>query len=157
MSGGSWRENRLEITYGEARAVIEAQNRTMSDIDDKAIQTVRFNTVLVGLLPTAANVAGPSTFHPTLFGAGIGSLAGSMFLGVVTYGESNLFVGPRGSYMVALARGETTEPWDVDLLESLAGLISTNDGEIDLNSKLLMVTQAMLVFGVITAIISVII
>lgn len=155
MAGGSWRDDRHEITYGEARAVIEAQNRTMADVDEKAIQTVRFNTVLVGLLLAAANVSGPSTFHPTFFGLGIASLAGSMFLGLITYDESNLFVGPRGSYIVALTRGEPPEPWDVDLLESLAAMVSTNDGEIERNAKLLTATQATLVVGVVTAVLSV--
>lgn len=82
MSDGNWGSDRLETTYGEARTVIQAQNDTMADVDDNAIQTVRFNTILIGLLLTAANAASPSIFHPPLFGAGIASLVGSIFLGL---------------------------------------------------------------------------
>lgn len=155
MTGGGWRDARLEITYGEARSVIESQNQTMADIDDKAIQTVRINAILIGLLLTAANVAGQSVFHPTLFGSGIALLAGSILLGLVTFNESDLFVGPRGPYLVALTHGETTDSWDIDLLESLAGMVSRNDDEIDRTSKLLTITQAMLIGGIIAAILAV--
>jgi len=155
MSGSSWGGDRLETTYREARAVIQAQNDTMADIDDKAVQTVRFNAVLVGLLLTAANLAGPSLFHPRLFGIGIASLVGSILLGLVTYNESDLFVGPRGSYILTLAHGETDAPWDVDLLESLAGMVSQNSEEIDRNSRHLTVTQASLVLGVVATTLSV--
>ena len=47
-----WPDERREIAYIEARAVIDAQNTTMTDIDDKAMRTVRLNTVLLGLLVT---------------------------------------------------------------------------------------------------------
>lgn len=56
---------------------------------------------------------------------------------------------------MALTHGETPEPWDVDLLESLAAMVSTNDGEIERNAKLLTATQATLVVGVVTAVLSV--
>lgn len=39
--GGDWENERMEATYAEARAVLEAQNDTMSDIDTKAMRTVR--------------------------------------------------------------------------------------------------------------------
>lgn len=156
-SDGNWGGDRLEPTYGEARTVLQAQNDTMADIDDKAMQTVRFNTVLIGLLLTAANAASPSIFHPPLFGAGIVTLVGSIFLGLVTYIESDLFVGPRGAYVVALTHGETIDSWDVDLLESLAGMVPQNSGELVRNSWLLTGAQVMFMVGIVTSILSVVI
>ena len=38
--GGGWSDKRREIAYTEARAVIDARNATMTDIDDKAMRTV---------------------------------------------------------------------------------------------------------------------
>ena len=48
-----WTEYREEVTYQEARTVIDHQIATLSDIDDKALRTVRLTVVLVGALATA--------------------------------------------------------------------------------------------------------
>lgn len=154
-ASGSWRNDRLETSYVEARTVIEAQNATMADIDDKAVQTVRFNAVLVGLLLAAANAAGPSIFHPQLFVGGIVSPTASILFGLVTYNESDLFVGPSGRYIATLVRAETVDSWDVDLVESLAGMVSKNSDEVIRNSRLLTITQALLVSGVVSSVLSV--
>ena len=48
-----WTECREGVTYQEARTVIDHQIDTLSDIDDKALRTVRLTIVLVGVLATA--------------------------------------------------------------------------------------------------------
>lgn len=52
-----WPDKRREIAYTEARAVMDAQNDTMTDIDDKAMRTVRVNAILLGLLVTGLQFA----------------------------------------------------------------------------------------------------
>lgn len=155
--GGNWPNDRLETTYREARAVVESQNGTMADIDNKAMQTVRFNTVLIGLLLAAANATSPNVFEPYGFGLSIFALTGSVFLGLVTYDESDLFVGPSGDYIEELAADETVDPWHEDLVVAFAGMISKNSREIERNSWLLSATQALLMLGIVAAITSVII
>lgn len=155
--GGNWPNDRVETTYREARSVVEAQNDTMADIDNKAMQTVRFNTVLIGLLLAAINAASPTIFEPNSFGVAIVALTGSVILGLVTYNESDLFVGPRGEYIEELVAGETEDSWYEDLIDAFAGMISENSSEIDRNSWLLTATQGMLMLGIVAAVASIVI
>jgi len=155
--GGTWPDDRFETTYMEARSVIESQNDTMADIDNKAMQTVRLNTVLIGLLLATANATSPRIFQSYSFGVSIVALTVSVFLGLVTYNESDLFVGPSGEYIEELVAGGTGRPWHEDLLETFAGMISENGSEIDRSSWLLTATQVLLVLGIVAAIASVVI
>lgn len=154
--GGNWPNDRAETTYLEARAVIEAQNDTMADIDNKAMQTVRFNTILLGLLLAAANASSPAIFEPYSFGLSILGLTASVFIGLVTYNESGLFVGLRGKFVEELASDETENSWHQDLLDTFAGMISENSSDIDRNSWLLTATQGTLMIGIVAAIASVV-
>lgn len=148
--GGTWESERMETTYAEARAVLEAQNDTMSDIDSKAMRTVRFNVLLVGVLITAARFAGPSVFNPALLHLSVGCLVLSAILGIVTYNESYLFVGPQGAYIEYLTDGAPPDVrWDQDLLQTFAGMISENTDELEWNSWLLTVTLGALILGIV--------
>lgn len=49
-----WSDTRLEVAHAEARIVIESQREVISDIDDKAIRTVRLNALIVGIVAGAA-------------------------------------------------------------------------------------------------------
>jgi len=91
-----WPDKRREIVYTEARAVIEAQNATMSDIDDKAMRTVRLNAVLLGLLVTGVQFA-PGLFTTVALQVAFVFLISSTVCGIITYNESDLYVGPRVS------------------------------------------------------------
>jgi len=154
MTGG-WPDKRREIAYTEARAVIDAQNATMTDIDDKAMRTVRLNAVLLGLLVTGVQFA-PDLFHNTSLQAAFVLLIGSTVFGVITYNESNLYVGPRGEYIEALAETDfPNPPWEDDLLETMAGMIAENYDDIRRNSRWLTATQVALVLGIGTAVMAV--
>jgi hypothetical protein len=61
-----WDNQRLETTYMEARSVLEAQQQTVSDIDDKAMRTVRITIVLIGILISAREIAGANAFSDDL-------------------------------------------------------------------------------------------
>ena len=153
--GDGWESIRLEVTHGEARSVLEAQNATMADIDDKAMQSVRFNAVLIGLLLTAGRVAGPDVFHEVFVHVALASLVASTVVGITTYGESNLYVGPGGAYFEETVNEATAgTEWDRTLIEGYAGMIYENAETIAWNSWLLTITQATLVLGIASAVLA---
>lgn len=157
MSGGDWSSERRQVVHEEARAVVDAQNNTMSDIDNKAMWTVRLTAILIGLLVTGLQFA-PDAFQRNWLEYAIGLFAVAGFLGIVTYTESNLFVGPKGEYVEELARGVHDEDdWDEDLLVTFAGMISENYDDIRRNSLLLTATQTALIVGIVLVIVSVVI
>ena len=51
-----WSSKRLDIAYQEARAVLEAQQATASDIDQKTMRTVRLIVIIVGLVLSVAQL-----------------------------------------------------------------------------------------------------
>mgnify|MGYP000571305455 CR=1 FL=1 len=150
-----WPDKRREIAYAEARAVIDSQNTTMSDIDDKAMRTLRLNALLLGLLVTGFQIE-PTMFHLALLKAGVGLLVLSTICGVITYNESNLYVGPRGEYIEDLATEEFPDPpWEADLLVTMSGMVAENYDDIRRNAKLLTLTQATLLCGIVGAVLAV--
>ncbi|WP_115864856.1 hypothetical protein [Halorussus litoreus] len=154
---GDWPDKRREVTYTEARAVIDAQNATMTDIDDKAMRTVRLNAVLLGLLVTGLQFA-PDMFHNTTIKVAFGLLISSTVFGIITYNESNLYVGPQGGYIEDLAGDDfSNPPWEEDLLEMMAGMIAENYDDVRRNSHWLTATQIALVLGIGTAVVAVVI
>lgn len=156
MTGGEEETKRRETAQDEARAVIAAQNDTLSDIDDKALRTVRLNAVLVGLLIAAVEYA-PETFHElTLYGA-FGALLLSTLAGMLTYDESNLYLGPDGEYLENLSTGDVDDPWEEDLTEVYAGMVSENYDDLRWNALLLSVTLALLAAAIIVVVVSIII
>lgn len=152
-----WPNDRVETAYKEARAVIEAQNSTMADIDNKAMRTVRLNAVLIGLLLAAANAVDTFIFEPNLLVLSIVALGLSILFGMFTYNESDLYVGPKGEYIEELADGSMGEIWHQDLLQTFSGMITDNGNEIHWNSLLLTISQAGLAIGLGAAILSVLI
>jgi len=80
-------------------------------------------------------------------------LIGSTVFGVITYNESNLYVGPRGEYSEALAEEDFPDPpWEDDFLETMAGMIAENYDDIRRNSHWPTATQVALVLGIIAAV-----
>lgn len=142
-------DERRKVTYQEARAVLEAQRETLSDMDTKAVQTVRITVVLIGALLSAWRIEA-ELFDPLFATVGGLALVGSLAAGTFTYSESDLYLGPRKEYVVRLANGDLDgEDWRENLLYNLGGWIAENGTEIRLNSYLLSVTQILFVVGVV--------
>ncbi|WP_435077013.1 hypothetical protein [Halococcus sp. AFM35] len=142
-----WSSKRREIIYRELRDVLDTQQSVMDDIDDKALRTVRITAVLLGVVVPAAGLAAV-TFQPLLAAVGVFALVGSAVVGVLTYGESDLVVGPSGEYAVSLATGEG-EDWELDFLVELASWTESNAVDIANNGRLLFYTQALFVVGIV--------
>ncbi len=144
-----WSSKRHEVIYHELRAVLEAQQSVMTDIDDKAMRTVRITAILVGVVVPAASLT-TVTFHPLLAFFGVSALVLSTIAGVFTYGESDLILGPSGDYAVSVAIDEMdTVDWEIDLLVELASWTEQNAADIEYNGRLLFYTQMLFVVGIV--------
>lgn len=150
-----WPDDRRQTAYEEARAVLDAQNATMQDVDDKAMRTVRITAVLIGLLIGGLQFDA-GMFNEWLLGAALILLILSVLSGVATYDESNLYVGPDGEYVEELADGGEMSPtWDRDLLYTFAGMISKNHDDIRRNARFLRATNGLLALGIVTAVLAI--
>lgn len=142
-------DERREVTYEEARAVLEAQQDTISDVDAKAVRTVRITVVLIGVALSAWQVE-PSLFD-RLFGilsalSLVGALAGGLF----TYSEADLFLGPNREYLARLADDDfENRSWRRDLLHAFGEWIAENSEEIQFYGRVLFVTKSLLLTGIV--------
>jgi len=143
-----WAERRQEVTYQEARTVIDHQIATLSDIDDKALRTVRLTVVLVGVLATAIELDIVRGLHDEFLLFGGVMLFSSVVVGMLTYSESSLFLGPNKSYINTLAANDFDNgAWDEDLLATMGEWIEENGNIIQVNGILLSVTEGLLLIG----------
>ena len=139
---------RREVTYEEARAVLEAQRETIVDVDEKAIWTVRITVLLIGVLISVWRIE-PELFDPLFATLAAIVLVGSLAAGTFTYSESDLYLGPSKEYIHQLADGDFDgDDWERDLLYSFGEWISGNDQEIQISSQFLFVAQTALLCGI---------
>jgi len=145
----NWSNDRIETAYRESRAVLDAQQQTISDIDDKATRAVRITVLLLGGLISVWQFAG-SVFNMWLALCGGVSLFLSLVFGVATYHESDLILGPTESYVDQLNyRPRSFERgWEMDLVDSYSGCINDNAEDIEFNGNLLLGQQVFLIEGV---------
>ncbi|WP_135824796.1 hypothetical protein [Halorussus ruber] len=142
-------DERREVTYDEARAVLEAQRETLADMDTKAVRTVRITVLLVGALLSAWRIEA-GLFDPVFASMGSLALVGSLVAGTFTYSESDIYLGPNEEYVTRLADGDfDDENWKENLLYNFGGWIAENGSEIRLNGYLLLTTQVLLVVGIV--------
>jgi hypothetical protein len=133
--------------------VLEVQRETLSDMDTKAVRTVRITVVLIGALLSAWRIEA-ELLDPLFAGAGGLALVGSLVVGTFTYSESDLYLGPNKEYVEQLADGDFDGgDWEQDLLHSLGVWIAENGAEIRFNSHLLSVTQMLFVICIGSAIV----
>lgn len=133
----------------EARAVIESQRDVISDIDDKAIRTVRLNALVVGIVVGTAQLVGASMFHLSILTGGTVCLFLSLGAGLITYSESDLYLGPNRAYIDRISANEFDDgDWEADLLARMGDWIDTNHRDIEWNGRLLFLTQMLLFLGI---------
>jgi hypothetical protein len=144
-----WSSDRVRTSYREARAVLEAQERTIADIDEKATRAVRITVLLLAALVSAFQFSA-GVFNPWLALWGGVSLFVSLAFGVAAYHESNLLLGPNPEYLDHLGRSpdRLSRRWDADLIDTYSGFLRTNDRVIEINGDLLLGQQLFLVEGV---------
>lgn len=141
-----WSCKRLEVTYQEARAVLEAQQSILADIDEKAMRTVRTTALLIGAVASTVKVANVE-LHVGFATLGAEFLFGSLAFGLATYDETRPYLGPNRKYIAQLVANEFRETWEEDLVATFGYWIDQNGNEIDFNSLLLRITQGLLFAG----------
>lgn len=141
---------RHEVTYQEARAVLEAQRETISDVDTKAVRTVRITVVLVGVVLSAWKLEF-GLFDPVFGTLSATAFVGSIASGLFTYSEADLYLGPSKKYVEQLADGDFEKrPWREDLLYTLGTWIAENKEEIRFYGRMLFVTKSLLLLGIVS-------
>lgn len=89
----------LRVSREESRAVLDHRLSLLNDLDDKAMRTVRTAVILLGILASAAGIAGPealaqlSTLVSIFLIAGMAGLFGTIFAGLGTYTSSDMEFG----------------------------------------------------------------
>lgn len=140
---------RKETVYSEARCVLDAQREMLSDLDEKAIRTVRLTAVLIGVFVATARVTGTGIFDRFWATVGVGLLFLAVVFGSATYNESDGFaLGPSRTYVERLTANRVVgRSWDDDYLMTTAYWIGENYDVLRWNSWLLTGAQICLVSG----------
>lgn len=141
----------LRVQREEAKDVLEQQNEKLRDIDDKALRTVRITVLLLGALLSTLKLLGESASPINgymVFGSWL--LVLSVVSGVLTYSVSGPYFGPGSKYVDrVLGRNPPRANWEVTLLRGYADWMEEMKELNDENAKLLLLTQTLLVAGVV--------
>jgi hypothetical protein len=154
MAGPSSSIETLRSACEESRAVLDHEIAILDDIDDKAIWTVRTAVILIGLVVSAASVAGSNgVLVPTSVnvaaGAGVTVLFVTIVSGIFTYSISAPEPGISAQYRTAVLAQDIPEAeWRAELLEGYNRWIAQMQLVNEKNGWYLFLTQALLLFGV---------
>lgn len=145
----TWQATRKGTTYDESRRVLDAQREILSDIDEKALRTVRLTAVLIGVFVATARVTGTSSFDPLWAAVGVAFLFLAIVLGTATYNESDeIALGPSRTYVEQLTMDRIVgRDWDDDYLMMTAYWIDKNYDILKRNSHLLTGAQICFILG----------
>lgn len=114
----------LRLTREESRVVLDHRIAMLNDLDDKAMRTVRTDLVVLGVLASAAGIAGPDRLaRLALPVKAISVIAGgclffSALVGIGVYVASDITVGIGSDYRTELRmQGYTEREWLEVLLD----------------------------------------
>lgn len=145
----------LEFLCGEAREVVDNQIDTLSDLDDKAMWTLRMIVLVFGLLLTAlslavrADVDRLGRFVNLFTTTGVVALLGGLLASVVAYSHTQFKAGPSSRDIRALLyRNVDGGRYRESLLLGYRDWIRHNRDSIERDSTLLFVCQVLLIVGI---------
>lgn len=153
MSAGGDRTDTaaLRLTREESRAVLDHRLAELTDLDDKAMWTMRTAVILLGILASAAGIAGQTTVTSrspatsASFGLGILGLFLTLIVGVGTYSVSITTPGVGGSHRREVRTASYTEQeWLETLLDAYDEWIAEMERSTDENARLVFWAQALL-------------
>lgn len=155
MSGHVPDPDTLEFLCGEAREVLDSQIDTLSDIDDKAMWTLRMIVLVFGLLLTALSLAvrtevnSLGRFANPFTVLGIGALIGGLLSSVIAYSHTRFKPGPSSRDIKNLLERELDESrYRASVLRSYQLWILHNRSSIERDSTLLFLCQMFLIVGI---------
>lgn len=165
-SVSDWSSKRLEVTYQEARSVLDAQQTRLQNTDEKALRTTRLTIIAAGVLISLIEVLGVTLSVPLAY---LSALFLIVAFGTVlaTYNRSNPYLGPNRKYITQLIVGEPEpEPhreqassaaaWETTLLESFGYWIEQNNEDIEDTDLLLIISNTALFLGIVFAAIAIV-
>lgn len=143
--------------YEATRTTLDKQINWLHEIDDKAMRTLRFNVLLLGILVPGYSLAieyGPGSRLSDLYNSdtalGIGCLITSVALAGLTYTASSIDVGVSADDVLLARRTKLSDRDAFDaLVASHAEWIRTNRRVILWNSLLVSVTVLLSIYGIV--------
>lgn len=145
----------LEFLCGEAREVVDSQIGVLSDLDDKAMWTLRMSVLVFGLLLTALSLAvraevGDLERFVNLFTVlGVGALLNGMLFSVVAYTHTEFKPGPSGRDVRNLLEQDLeVGRYRESVLRSYEHWIRHNRHSIERDSTLLFLCQVLFIGGI---------
>lgn len=156
----------LRIAREEANRVIDHQIQTLTDIDNKASDTLRYSILFLGLLLTALSLVVRTDVGPTGVGSEMSPIllylsVGSVFVGILailvtvilsiwTYMGTEFKPGPSYSDMERYTKKKyTEEEWLILLVRSSPNWIKTNARSNNQDATLLHWAHRALAFGIV--------
>lgn len=139
----------LRVSLEQARATLEGQQRSLADMDNKAMRSVRITLVTLGILFSAATFsnAGPFVNRLTIWGGAFLTL--SIIAGIITYSISRVEHGIGTDYLNDVRKNSYTEEEWLELV--LAGYEEMCSSMRNLNKwerRLMSATLAFLAIGI---------
>lgn len=133
----------------EARVVLDYQLQLLSEMHTKAMKTVRVTVLVLGVVLSATTFPEARRFINWFTVAGVGCLAGSFLLGLVTYSASDpdFGVGPDYLFDVGTSTYDSRD-WLRLLLQGYENWIQAMEELNDGNARMLTYTQLFLGIGV---------
>lgn len=146
---------RRQRAYEEAKRTVNRQTEWLREIDTKAMRTLRFNAILLGVVvPTATFavqfglVRSAEVFYNVHVGAGVAALVGSTALAGVTYTATSLDVGVSSDDIrTAQRHGLSDRQLHDTLVTSYAGWIRSNRRTLLRNSLLVTATIVLTIYA----------
>lgn len=151
----------LESACEESREVLEHQLSVQSDIDDKAIWSVRTAVLVLGLLLSAGSLGDLSQFLTLpryvhgLAGFGVSLLLLSVFFGIGTYTMTETYPGTSHRRRMEVYQGDyEDDEWQSQLLHDYQLWITSQETWNERNGFHLFVTHVCLLGGTTTIVLA---
>lgn len=139
----------LRDSQREARAVLDQQLATLSEVHEKAMRTVRVTVLLLGVVFSAVTFPAGTTYVNWLTLFGTVSLTLAILFGLWTYASSSPEIGPSTNHFEeAYSEGYTEAEWRTFLLVGYTKWIASAEELNSANARMLTVCQALLGLGV---------
>lgn len=141
----------LSAAITQLQFVLDNQLETLTDIDDKAVRTVRVQVILLGAIASAAQIASKNIPVNIWMKVGGVLLLGSIVGGIFTYTVSDGRAGPEPEDVsTILATHATKSSVYLQLLEEYREAIADNREILEDNGRYIFYTQLLLVLGILS-------
>lgn len=150
-----WSRTQHAVAYQEARAVLTAQQKRKSNLDNKALRTAKLTTVIVGAFITAVKAFGLTVAGVAGY-FGVGLLIVAFVTSLAAYSVEGPILGPNTNELRHLVK-TTDEDWEKTFLNLMGEWMQKNTYRLDRSSMLLLISDIALIGGVIASLSAVVV